>query len=425
MNTNKLFWALMLLTSHCLGFAQFSVNTTGAHLQINSEQNIDAIFLFDKISSTTEITYTGNENIEWRKYDNSFVANTKNFSPEDATGYIVFDKINNKPLKYIWVIDYSLYPIVYNSLTTEGSCGKLTLNTSLNAPELVYYDKSKVRKILPRIFTLKYTDYAFTDGEWKDSPVETEHQYPFTQIELNAPRKDVNICIEGDKYAKEMGISVQKTCVDYKAVAVECHIKGTIEKRSGTNEYKRDDSNTTTLTGSGPLVVLLESKSNTPTAAFHEWKIYKTGSAGSYFRYSEENVRYTFNETGEFVAKLQVTNADNSCVSQDSIKISVLESLLDVPNAFTPNGDGINDEFRVVFKSIKTYKITIFNRWGQVVYQRNDPSKGWDGRIGGKPAAMGTYYYIIDATGTDTYSNGSNQGKNVVHNRKGHINLFR
>ena len=114
MNTNKLFWALMLLTSHCLGFAQFSVNTTGAHLQINSEQNIDAIFLFDKISSTTEITYTGNENIEWRKYDNSFIANTKNFSPEDATGYIVFDKINNKPLKYIWVIDYSLYPIVYN-----------------------------------------------------------------------------------------------------------------------------------------------------------------------------------------------------------------------------------------------------------------------------------------------------------------------
>ena len=222
-----------------------------------------------------------------------------------------------------------------------------------------------------------------------------------------------------------MGISVQKSCVDYKAVAVECHIKGTIEKRSGTNEYKRDDSNTTTLTGSGPLVVLLESKSNTPTAAFHEWKIYKTGSAGSYFRYSEENVRYTFNETGEFVAKLQVTNADNSCVSQDSIKISVLESLLDVPNAFTPNGDGINDEFRVVFKSIKTYKITIFNRWGQVVYQSNDPSKGWDGRIGGKPAAMGTYYYIIDATGTDTYSNGSNQGKNVVHNRKGHINLFR
>ena len=155
MNTNKLFLALMLLTSHCLGFAQFSVNTTGAHLQINSEQNIDAIFLFDKISSTTEITYTGNENIEWRKYDNSFVANTKNFSPEDATGYIVFDKINNKPLKYIWVIDYSLYPIVYNSLTTEGSCGKLTLNTSLNAPELVYYDKNTTAYFHAKIYRLR------------------------------------------------------------------------------------------------------------------------------------------------------------------------------------------------------------------------------------------------------------------------------
>ena len=102
-----------------------------------------------------------------------------------------------------------------------------------------------------------------------------------------------------------------------------------------------------------------------------------------------------------------------------------MESLLEVPNAFSPNGDGINDEFRVVFKSLKTYNIVIFNRWGRVVYKSNDPSKGWDGKIGRNVAASGTYYYVIEATGTDRYTEGRYKDRNIIYNIKGHINLFK
>ena len=61
----------------------------------------------------------------------------------------------------------------------------------------------------------------------------------------------------------------------------------------------------------------------------------------------------------------------------------------------------VNDEFRVVYRSIKEYNIWIYNRWGHLVYKSNDPAKGWDGTIGGRPAAEGAYYYVIRALGTD------------------------
>lgn len=423
-NMRKLLFTIILTALSHFCFAQFSVVSPNGYLQISNEQNIDAVFIFNGIATSTEISYNGNETFEWRKYDNSFVANTRNFSPEDATGYIVFDKTNNTPLHHIWVIDYSLYPIALNSLTTDGNCDKLTINTNFNVPDLIYYDKNNSRKTLPRIFNLAYTDYVFKDKAWQDSPVSTDYTYPFTQISVNPPKKDISICITGDSYAKELGLTPQKICTDYKSVAVECHISASIEKRSGTNEYKRDDSNNNTLIGSGPLVVYFENKSN-PTAAFFEWKIYNNMTPTNYYRYSEENVRYTFNETGNYTALLKVMNAEGNCVGEDSVKVSVLESLLDIPNAFSPNGDGINDEFRVVFKSLKTYSITIFNRWGIVVYKSTDPSQGWDGKIGGKVAAMGTYYYVIEATGTDKYVEGKHQGKHIMYSRKGHINLFK
>lgn len=406
-------------------FAQFSAQSPSEFVQITTEADIDAVFLFNGITMTTEIRYNGAENFEWRKFDNSFVANTANFSPDDATGYIVFDRDQNRPIKYIWVIDYSLYPVVIDSIALNGSCAALNAAVAMTAGDLVYYDKNNQRKTLKRTFKVTYTDYVYQDSTWQDEEVAETFIYPATNLSFAAPKKDISLCVSGDSYAEEMGLEVSELCVDYMAVAVECHPKGTVEKRLGENEYKRDDSNAKTVSGSGPLVVALKSDANTPTAAFFEWKIYRIDSPAAYQRYSNEELRYTFTETGDYTAHLTVRNADGSCQHEDSVSISVLESLLDVPNAFSPNGDGINDEFRVVFKSLKTYNITIYNRWGRVVYKSSDPSKGWDGRIGGRVAAAGTYYYIIEATGTDKYQEGKHKGQNVRYSKKGHINLFK
>jgi gliding motility-associated-like protein len=70
-----------------------------------------------------------------------------------------------------------------------------------------------------------------------------------------------------------------------------------------------------------------------------------------------------------------------------------------IPNAFTPNGDGLNDVFKIELRTFeKMTEFKIFNRLGQLVYDGIDPSKGWDGNIDGKPAAMDTYFYQIKLT---------------------------
>lgn len=85
------------------------------------------------------------------------------------------------------------------------------------------------------------------------------------------------------------------------------------------------------------------------------------------------------------------------CKDTAELKIKVnYESIGDLPNAFTPNGDGLNDVFNL--QNIKYEKLVafkIFNRYGQEVFQTTDAKKGWDGTIKGKPAPAGVYYYHV------------------------------
>ncbi|PID94780.1 MAG: hypothetical protein CSA89_00640 [Bacteroidales bacterium] len=421
----KLFLLITSLLSAVNIFAQFGVISQTEYIQITDQQDIDAIFLFNGINSSTEISYNGTQTTEWRLYDNSFVANTPNFSPDDATGYILFDKTNNIALKHIWVIDYSLYLAKLNGLIIDGNCQNMNINTEFDIPNITFTDKNGKTRNLNRQFTITYTDYVFNGENWHDTLIVSKKTAPLIQITQEAPNKDVDVCIWGDQYSIALGIDTPKICASYKAIAIKSYPKGSIEKRDGTNEVKRDDSKNSTVIGSAPLVVGFSANANTPVASFFEWKIYRSDSPHNYFRYSEPDIHYTFKETGDYIARLQVLNSDQSCLYEDSIKISTLESLLEIPNAFSPNGDGINDEFRVIFKSIASYNIMIVNRWGRTVYKSTNPSVGWDGRIGNKPAAEGTYYYIIEATGTDKYTQGAHKGKSVIHKRKGHINLFR
>ncbi len=78
-----------------------------------------------------------------------------------------------------------------------------------------------------------------------------------------------------------------------------------------------------------------------------------------------------------------------------------------IPNAFSPWDDnGVNDMFKVVTANLKSFKMSIFNRWGEKMFESKDPEKGWDGFYNGKPAPVGTYLVRIKFRG-----NGSVQSK--------------
>jgi large repetitive protein len=65
-------------------------------------------------------------------------------------------------------------------------------------------------------------------------------------------------------------------------------------------------------------------------------------------------------------------------------------------NVFSPNGDGINDLWRITSDcEIYAYDLSIYNRWGQLVHFSNNAKFGWDGTINGEPASDGVYYYIL------------------------------
>ena len=68
------------------------------------------------------------------------------------------------------------------------------------------------------------------------------------------------------------------------------------------------------------------------------------------------------------------------------------------PNAFSPNGDGLNDIFNFEGRYIIAVHMKIFNRWGELVYQTTDTDKGWDGAINRKPAPLGTYIHHTKLT---------------------------
>ena len=72
---------------------------------------------------------------------------------------------------------------------------------------------------------------------------------------------------------------------------------------------------------------------------------------------------------------------------------------LTVPNAFTPNGDGLNDTFEPKMSNIETYKIMIFNRWGELIFTSNDPSNQWDGTVNSNEVQIDVYVYKIVVTG--------------------------
>ncbi len=89
---------------------------------------------------------------------------------------------------------------------------------------------------------------------------------------------------------------------------------------------------------------------------------------------------------------VEVTDSNN-CVGKDSIQIYSCEKFV-APNAFTPNGYGINDVFKPVFYGpVVSYTLSIYNRWGQMIFKSSDTGKGWDGTVSGVLQPEDTYVW--------------------------------
>lgn len=166
--------------------------------------------------------------------------------------------------------------------------------------------------------------------------------------------------------------------------------------------------------GQAPLTVEFRANpsdmgSNVPS---YEWHFRHTSLSKEdrvkrelFVRY-EENTSYTFMESGNYEVVLRTFLKNGTDVDElDSVTINIViaESKLEFPNAFSPNGDGINDIYRAKpeYKNIISFRAIILNRWGQKLYEWKDPAGGWDGKFHGKDVKQGVYFVLVEATGSD------------------------
>ncbi len=141
------------------------------------------------------------------------------------------------------------------------------------------------------------------------------------------------------------------------------------------------------------------------------------GVADSYLWDSNSNTRY-LEVTMPGIYRVQMSN--ESCVSYDSVLVYLKEPTVLLPNAFTPNNDGLNDEFTaVVSDDLANFKMWIYNRQGRMLFFTENMSTGWDGSYQGAMCPPSTYAWKI------SYEVYSKNGKLSQITKKGFVTLVR
>lgn len=201
---------------------------------------------------------------------------------------------------------------------------------------------------------------------------------------------------------------------------------------SPTAEYTMyDGSQETSPTpiGSAPIVGMFRANPQEYDGwtAMFEWRFTREGQEEPYLIRYEEQTEVTFADYGKTrICCLVKFVKDNETIYYDQeywdneigeMSVTVKESKLEMPNAFSPNGDEFNEIYKPKknYQSIVEFHAIIFNRYGQKLFEWDDPSTGWDGTYNGRPVKEGVYYCLVKARGAD----------GVRYNIKKDVNLLR
>jgi len=158
--------------------------------------------------------------------------------------------------------------------------------------------------------------------------------------------------------------------------------------------------------GSAPLVVDFTNTSTGATSYF--WDLDVSTSI-------DISPQETYTNSGNYTIMLIATNG--GCEDTVFTEITVFgTSELVMPNVFSPNNDGVNDQFQPIIQGMEEIELLIFNRWGELIMKLTQLNQGWDGRsVTGEYVPEGTYYYTVSAKGLD----------GVLYNRSGYVALKR
>ncbi|WP_288207342.1 gliding motility-associated C-terminal domain-containing protein [uncultured Parabacteroides sp.] len=395
----------------------------------NKNQRLEVYLVYGM--DNVEISYTSaSTSHQWYRYKTKKLEAERIASVQNGTtsvisnleeGYGYFVEETGLSEAYVWIIDYSKYAFDVTNLyvdTERSNCDYMALGGSVDMKDMKYYTPLGSSKILNREFDIIYQTMKQMgeDGIYTTVTVDTVIN-PFEKV-LDPPLCDTDVTLKGDLFARHFGVEKVITTDVYQAVAVEAVMK------IDTLSYASDIPNMVVKGDSlsAPVEFNFTAIANIPVAAVFKWSIFQKNEGTENTKLLEQNgnredINYTFNQNGTYIVSLEVSDRTLQCTNiLPEVTINISDTYLEVPNAFSPGTTpGINDEFRVAYRSLNSFKCWIFNRWGAEIYHWTDPSQGWDGKKGGKYVAPGVYFYVIEATGSD--------GKRLK--KKGSINILR
>lgn len=334
---------------------------------------------------------------------------------EANTGYYIEDGAKRY---YFWVVDYSDFRFNLRSVSfpEEQDCGVATIAFDADCAPIRYYTVNGSPKTLSRDIEIIYNTLQWNEEQTGFQNVSASSMCDnIEELEvIPAPLCDTQFTIRGDRFQAQWGEPVEYVSDTYLTKSIEVRTTATQTERDNPNEQKGDES---ALGGSAPADIQFRSYC-TDAVAFKEWQFSRDAEFREVLlRFNESDLDYSFRENGTFYVKFTASNEDASCtIDGDVYTITIGESRLECPNAFSPDSsEGVNDEWKVSYKSIVSFKCWIFDRYGTPIFSFDDPAVGWDGKYKGKYVRAGVYYYVIEAKGAD--------GKE--YNLKGDINILK
>jgi gliding motility-associated-like protein len=395
----------------------FSGNTAKV-ISISPEAStgLSEIYVIDSTSGV-KASYTASSasaTVKWSRFSNlggGYAEEISGVSKEGSTysitlgsddsGYIIEE--NGRQYCY-WIVNYANHEFVLNALniSAESDCSRAVMQPIGKGDKITYYTINGRGVELSRELELIYHTLQY------DSQTESYRQVEKTEtfgslsstIAVDAPLCDTYFVLWGDRFQKEWGREYEEISPNYQAVAVDAQTDATQDESVAENEIAESTSG---LGGSGPCDITFKAVVS-DAAIYHEWQI----SRDSEFdilenTYSDLEFNYTFRDNGTTYVRFIANNAAGTCeYIGTTYEVFIGESKLLCPNAFSPNSSpGINDEWRVSYKSIIKFECHIFNRWGKEMFSFTNPAEGWDGKYNGKAVPAGVYYYVIKAEGSD------------------------
>ena len=429
---------VLTLTGSIAAQAQLTfsrLNNKAIAIKPESNTGIESVYIIDSTDGV-EATYTASSasaTVEWSRYSqlgggySEPIPFTRDGTEctislgSDDMGYIITD--NGRQHCY-WVVNYDKHTMSLNGATVntaESDCAMTAIEVDGEAPRITYYTITGVPRDLSRDIEITYRSLSWDDDSQsfnQSVEKETAAYISGSTIRVAAPLCDTDFEISGDRFMKEWGREMNIVTDNYATVAIDAHTSASMATRDNDNEISVDNGE---LGGSAPVDITFTAVAS-DAVAYREWQM------SSYpdfdiidLRFNQDEVEYTFTNFGVTYVRYVAANASGDCEwISDTYQVSIGDSKIECPNAFSPGAsEGINDEWKVSYKSITQFECHIFNQWGVKLFSTTDPSQGWDGKHGGKTVPAGVYYYVIKARGADGKNYSLSGDINIINYRQG------